>query len=337
MNVSKNYLLLFLLFIYTLTGIYLSLTSGISHDEYHEQLNWEINSKAVKSFFLNGNIQELLDYKDKYHGIGFHFISQPIQILINDFVSSYNEVSIYGALLISKHSVIFFLFSISGIFFYLLCLRISKNSFFSFLSTSLYLLYPYLFGHAQINPKDIPFLSIWIIATYFFLITLEDLYFEKKINKKIIITIAFFVAYLISIRISGIIIFIEFIVGLAVLFNIKKINFYIFIKQNYLNFFIYLIALLFFIYILNPIFWTNPLEIINSILWMGKYYNDVCTITLGKCLKSLNLPSSYYFIWFFFKLPILVIFGLALFPFIEKKFLKKKLFHYITVLFYLHS
>ena len=335
MNVSKNYLLLFLLFIYTLTGIYLSLTSGISHDEYHEQLNWEINSKAVKSFFLNGNIQELLDYKDKYHGIGFHFISQPIQILINDFVSSYNEVSIYGALLISKHSVIFFLFSISGIFFYLLCLRISKNSFFSFLSTSLYLLYPYLFGHAQINPKDIPFLSIWIIATYFFLITLEDLYFEKKINKKIIITIAFFVAYLISIRISGIIIFIEFIVGLAVLFNIKKINFYIFIKQNYLNFFIYLIALLFFIYILNPIFWTNPLEIINSILWMGKYYNDVCTITLGKCLKSLNLPSSYYFIWFFFKLPILVIFGLALFPFIEKKIFKEKIvsLYYGTFLF----
>ena len=36
-------------------------------------------------------------------------------------------------------------------------------------------------------------------------------------------------------------------------------------------------------------------------------------------MKALNLPASYYFIWLFFKLPILVIFGIFLFPFIENK------------------
>ena len=140
---------------------------------------------------------------------------------------------------------------------------------------------------------------------------------------------------MISIRISGIIIFIEFIVGFAVLFNIKKINLYIFIKHNFSNFIIGIAALLIFIYILNPVFWSNPLEFLNSIKWMSKYYNDVCTVTLGKCIKSLNLPSSYYFIWFFFKLPILIILGLFFFPFVEKEIFKEKIvsLYYGTFLF----
>ena len=46
----------------------------------------------------------------------------------------------------------------SGIYFYLICVKLTKNKNFSLISSSLYLLYPYLFGHAQFNMKDIPFL-----------------------------------------------------------------------------------------------------------------------------------------------------------------------------------
>ena len=321
----RNYLLLIFLFSYIFLGIYLSITNGISHDEFHEQLNWEIHLNSIKSFFDNGNFDELLNYNDRYHGIGFHFISQPIQILTNEFVSGLNEVSSYGGYLISKHSVIFLLFSISSIFFYLLCFKISKNINFSIFSSLIYLFYPYFFGHAQINPKDIPFLSIWIINSYFFLTIIENLFYEKEIIKRKIILLSFLTAYLVSIRISGLIIFVEFIIAFIILFNIKKINLISFLKKNYLTFIHFFIFLLFFIYILNPIFWTNPLEIIKSIEWMSKYYNDVCTNTLGNCLRALNLPSSYLFIWFFFKLPILVILGFVFFPFVEQKIFKDKI------------
>ena len=172
----RNHLLLIFLLLYTFIGIYLSVTNGISHDEFHEQLNWEVNLSSIKSFFTNGNINELLNYNDKYHGIGFHLLSQPVQKLLNEFISNYNEVSNYGGYLISKHSVIFLLFSISSIFFYLLCLKVSKNINFSIFSSLIYLFYPYLFGHAQINPKDVPFLSIWIINSYFFFLSLGSLF-----------------------------------------------------------------------------------------------------------------------------------------------------------------
>ena len=335
MTKYRNHLLLIFLLLYTFIGIYLSVTNGISHDEFHEQLNWEVNLSSIKSFFANGNINELLNYNDKYHGIGFHLLSQPVQKLLNEFISNYNEVSSYGGYLISKHPVIFILFSISSIFFYLLCLKVSKNINFSIFSSLIYLFYPYLFGHAQINPKDVPFLSIWIINSYFFLTIIESLFYEKEILKRKIILCSFFSAYLISIRISGLIVFVEFIIAFIILFNIKKINLISFLKKNYLTFIHFFIFLLFFIYILNPIFWTNPLEIIKSIEWMSKYYNDVCTNTLGKCLRALNLPSSYVFIWFFFKLPILVILGFVFFPFVEQNIFKEKIIsiYYGTFLF----
>ena len=56
----------------------------------------------------------------------------------------------------------------------------------------------------------------------------------------------------------------------------------------------------------------------------------MCTITLGDCLKSMNLPANYYFIWLFFKLPILIILSLFLFPLIEKK-IDKDLFSKIVI------
>ena len=256
-------------------------------------------------------------------------------MLTNGLVSELNEVSNYGGHLISKHIVIFLLFSISSIFFYLLCFKISNNANFSIFSSLIYLFYPYLFGHAQINPKDVPFLSVWIINSYFFLIIIESFFYEKEILNRKIVLCSFFTAYLISIRILGLIVFVEYIIAFIILFNIKKTDLIFFLKKNYLIFIYFFIFFLFFIYILNPIFWTNPLEIINSIKWMGKYYNDVCTNTLGKCLKSLNLPSSYIFIWFFFKLPILVLLGFVFFPFVEKNIFKEKIvsIYYGTFLF----
>lgn len=52
---------------------------------------------------------------------------------------------------------------------------------------------------------------------------------------------------------------------------------------------------------------------------MGKYPQNIGTLTNGSLMYSLSLPSSYYFIWLFFKLPILVIVGYCLFPLVERR------------------
>jgi hypothetical protein len=332
---NKNLLYIIFFAIYLIVGIYLSITNGITSDESFEQLNWEKNFSGIISFLKHGNYDEFLEYQDKYHGIGFHYISQPVQILTYKFVSSLNDVSYSGAYLISKHSAVFVLFFISGFFFYLLSFKLTNNKLFSLISLSIYLLYPYLFGHAQFNMKDIPFLSVWLICTYFYLTAVEDLFYERDIKYNKILLISLLTSYLISIRILGLIIFLQYLISLIILFNIKKINLIDFIKINYKNFFVMVLSLLLLIYIMNPVLWHNPLELINSIKWMSKYFNNICTLTLGECMSSLSLPSSYYFIWLFFKLPILIILGVLIFPLIEKKIFSLKVIsiYYGTLFF----
>ena len=110
MEKNKNIIYLFFIFIYLIVGVYLSITNGITSDESFEQLNWEENILGIKSLLEYGNYDDFLKYQDKYHGIAFHYLSQPFQFLSYKFISSYNNVSYYGAYLISKHSVVLSLF-----------------------------------------------------------------------------------------------------------------------------------------------------------------------------------------------------------------------------------
>ena len=319
MNLSLKKISVLISLLYLLTGVYLAVNSGISHDEFHEQQNWNVNLQAIKSFFISGEYNDLLSYKDKYHGIGFHFFSQPIQFLFSDVIANSLNISEYGGLLISKHIATFLIFFISGLFLYKILLIIKNDELFALTSVGIYFTYPYLFGHSLFNPKDIPFLSVWIICTFYLIKILQNLQINKKINLKLLITLSFFTAFLVSIRTLGLIIFLQYLVFIIVYLEIKKLNTFQFIKTKFQNLLIFFVTTAVLIYLMNPILWHNPLELVKSVSWMGKYQQNVCTITLGNCMKALNLPASYYFIWLFFKLPILVIFGIFLFPFIENK------------------
>ena len=218
---NKNLIYIVFISIYLIAGIYLSITNGITSDESFEQLNWEENLLGIKSLLVNGNYDDFLEYQDKYHGIAFHYISQPIQFLTYKFISNLNDVSYSGSYLISKHSAVFLIFFISGIFFYLSCLKLTNNKIFSLISSFIYLLYPYLYGHAQFNGKDIPFLSVWLISIYYFLDTVEDIFYDKDIKFGKIILVSFLTSFLISIRILGLVIFLQYLISLIILFNVK--------------------------------------------------------------------------------------------------------------------
>ena len=61
--------------------------------------------------------------------------------------------------------------------------QLIKDKYFVLISVLIYLLYPYLFGHAQFNPKDIPFLSVWVICTYF-IIKMEGVKLKEILEKR---------------------------------------------------------------------------------------------------------------------------------------------------------
>ena len=92
---KKNYQFFIFLFFYFFIGAYLSIINGITSDEYHQQLNWEIHQSAIINFFKNGNYDELLNHGDRYQGVAFNLITQPFSIILNKFVSNLNDLTTY--------------------------------------------------------------------------------------------------------------------------------------------------------------------------------------------------------------------------------------------------
>lgn len=322
----------FFLFFFLIVGSINSLKTGISFDENYEELNWNFNISATKDFLnsiisnknfdyqnFNSNVKNFVGY-----GIGFQIISQPIQNLIDDFVMSNSEIDSYGAKLISKHIVVFIFFFISGLFFYLIMRKFYNNENFTILSTIIYLTYPYLFGQAMFSPKDIPFMSVWLICTFLNFDLIDKLIKNKKISNIKVIIFSFATAYLLSIRIAGLLIFVQYLISLILYlyFFKEKINF--FLKKQYIQCIFFFLLFIIFSFILNPTFLIDPFLSIETFKININHFNNVGTMTMGTIMYAKNLSSTYLPIWFAVKIPLICLLGLASIPLADKKIFNNK-------------
>ena len=322
--IKKNFLIIFL-FIYFLVGAYYSLNTGLSFDEFHEQRNWEYNVALVKHILFGVELDpSFVNYPPKYYGVGFQILSQPIQFFLAGIILKFQNIDSYGAHLLAKHFVVFISFFTSGIFVYLIISQVVNNKYFCTTATFLYLLYPYLLGHGLFNPKDIPFLCFWIICTYVSINIFCNLSRGKNLKYRNVILISFLSAFLLSIRMSGILIFLQYLFTLMIFLNSEKLNFKFFIKTTYKKILSFILLTVLFTYLFYPVFWKNPLLIFDSIEYMSNFFNNVCTLTLGKCMFAKSLAPTYIPIWLLVKLPLLILIGLMLLPFTEKKIFIKK-------------
>ena len=318
-----------LLIILFLVGSFTSLNVGISHDEWHEEQNWKFNLEVTKAAKNKILFDEKSDFEidanlDKYYGIGFQLISQPIQFFLKKKVKEHQNVNDFGAKLISKHFVVFLFFFISGICFFKIIKKIVSNVTIAYFSTFLYLLYPYLFGHSLFSPKDIPFLAVWLICTYISFTIFEKLLKNKDLSLKKILFFGLFTSYLLSIRVTGVLIFFQYLITLLIFINVTDFKIIDFTKKFYKKILYFFSFLFVGIIILNPVYWSNPLSFYHAIKWMSHYYHDICTITLGTCMRAKDLPSTYMLIWLSVKLPIIIMLGIILIPFTERKIFKDK-------------
>ena len=325
LNVKKNYFVI-LLFIYFLVGAFYSLNTGLTFDEYVEQRIWEYNIAIVKHILFGVELDpSFVNYPPKYYGVGFQILTQPIQFFLASIILKFQNIDTLGAHLLAKHFVVFISFFVSGIFVYLIISKIVNNKYFCITSTFLYLLYPYLLGHGLFNPKDIPFLCFWIICTYMSINIFNNLPENAYLKYRHVALISFLSAFLISIRVSGIMIFIQYLFTFMIFLNCEKINLKVFLKNNYKKILLFILLVPFFIYLFHPVYWKNPLLFIEAISYMRSYFNNVCTLTLGKCMFSNNLDPIYIPIWLSVKLPIVILAGLLILPFSEKKIFINKI------------
>lgn len=263
--------------------------------------------------------QELKQYGDRYYGIGFHLpafiLGEPLQTTLPITFSSHE--------LILTHVGVFGCFLGSGYLVKFILLRITQNKLIAITGMLTYLLWPYLLGHGLMNIKDIPFLFAWLLCTYLALC----IFFENPSTYqssthppyKTLFLLAIATGWLLSIRISGILILIEYgclIISAYFLQFANKPSSRVLANPRGL-----LKSLVFFGIVftttfitLYPIAWHNPLEIINAISYMSHHPWSGTTLTAGRFIAPGQQVGFYVTVWLLAKTPLIIILGIVATP-----------------------
>jgi hypothetical protein len=296
-------------------GIYAALTTGISYDEDAEFRTYLVNASAI-SGLLNGSSEAysaLMQYVDRYYGIGFHIFSHGLSTVLSQSMKGLLPFSPLGSRLIWGHAAVFIIFLGSGVLFRACFLSLTKDRLIASLGMFTFLLWPYVFGHALMNVKDIPFMFGWLCCTYIALRIFElPTQFSKDLVVRLLLLGAF-TGWLMSIRVSGILIFVEYFwLACFWYFVNRKIKISMTFSQVIGIAGVFLLAFTLTIFSFYPILWHNPFELINALVFMSSHPWQGDTLTAGELVEPKTRLVFYIAAWQLVKLPLLVIVGLLL-------------------------
>ncbi len=259
-------------------------TTGIAIDDIRKTFEYDFLG-------MGANIKI---YPYKYYGIG---IQLPV-VIIEQFAKFNLDISTSYYI---RHLYTFIIYFISMIYFYLILKNyIIKDKKYALIGTIFLVISPRIYGDAFYNIKDLVFMSLCIINSYYCMKFLKDDKF-KNIIKLSIIT-----ALTINSRIIGAsIIFICFIMKL--LLNKKSLKKTL-IKLLQVFIFTYICY-----FIITPIMWTDPIMCPFKILDFFFNYKDPLSdyiqqnYYLGTTILSTKLPWHYILLWIFVTTPIIYI------------------------------
>jgi hypothetical protein len=300
-----------------LFGSYASLKAGLTWDEMSETIISILNFEAVKGL-LHGDMtayQQLQAFGDKYYGVGFHIPAQIILMLIGKPIAAHFGLADLDAYMLAKHWVVFSLFFCSGFLVRYLMRLFTGDEIFSSLAAVGYLLWPYMFGHAMINVKDVPFMFAWLLCTSYSFFMARRYEGGQPIGRLSVCLLAILTGWLISIRIAGVLISLQYMISLLFLWGYLRKNASPRPAFSLSNIPLFLVCLILFVYISYPVFWINPLQVFNAIARMSHSpTGDLgCTRIYGLCVSA-PPPTFYIPAWLSVKLPVLVIAGYLILP-----------------------
>ena len=295
---SKNEKIFTILFflIYLVSGLYLVKDYGVSSDEYSSRIKGFVTLNYIGEKILpdlnskikgDKNITKLEDYKEKIYGVVFEAPVSLLEILlkINDKKDQF----------LLRHYFVFLTFFVSTIFFFKsLSLRFN-NFYVSLIGTCLLIFSPRIFANSFYNNKDLVFLSLIIISSYYSLI------FINKPNKLNAIKFSLFSALSIDVRVLGLIvpIIVYPINFLKSLLN-KEIKHYL--KVNLISIFFLVV----FIIIFWPYLWESPFNnFVFAFKEMSKFEITTYNLFFGKFIEASNVPWYFIPTWILITTPIL--------------------------------
>jgi hypothetical protein len=302
-------------------GFWACLDIGLGWDEGHERLTLNHNLRAITGLLAGDTraYQELTQYGDRYYGIGFHL---PAFLLV-ELLQAILPVTLNGPDLIFAHVGVFLCFLGSGNLVKLILLRITQNKLIAIIGMLTYLLWPYLLGHGLMNIKDMPFLFAWLLCTYLALCCFFENLGKQKTSDythyKTLFLLAIATGWLLSIRISGILILVEYGCLITCAYALQFTNkpfprVPVNLKEALKSFVFFGMIFLPTFITFYPIAWHNPLEIVNAISYMSHHPWSGTTLTAGRFIPPGQQLGFYLMVWLLAKTPLIIIAGVVAIP-----------------------
>jgi hypothetical protein len=334
-----------------LWGFWASIDIGIGWDEEAERATLLINLSAIEGL-LQGSTQgygALLAHGDRYYGIGFHLpayaltkILQSAQVFFSITPSSI--ILQHSSALILTHVSVWLCFLGSALLVRTLLKKLISNTLIANLGMLVFALWPYLLGHGLMNIKDIPFVFAWLLCTVISLPVLQIPHVQTSNLKQTqiiigpigrLILLAIATAWLMSIRISGLLIFAQYGCLLLSYWRLThtRQERALLSSRSILQWIAIQVAIFLPIFSITlilfyPVAWHNPLELIHAINYMSHHPWEGTTLTAGRFIAPSSKLYLYLSVWIFTKLPMLILIGLLLTPwvlFVRYQQVQKKL------------
>ena len=293
---NKNLLVFFYFLLLLSIGLIVYDDYGISIDE---------DNTRIKGFVALRYIFDLLalDYSDflssypsmsewNEKGIGFIF---DLPTAFIEYIFNISDSRNYYLL---RHLINFIFFYIAIIYFYFLIKNRFNSTMFAVLGVSFLYLSPRIFAESFYNNKDLIFLSLFVIATYYSIKFLDNPSYKNSFLFALTLSLSM------GIRITGIILAL-----ISILIYIIKI---LRAEKNrkdltkYFTFFLLIFPIL--VIIFYPYLWNDPIKNFIFIFErLGNHPMGTFNFYLGEYISSENLPWHYTLVWIFVTTPIFYI------------------------------
>jgi hypothetical protein len=268
---------------YLFLGLAVFRDYGFSCDEAIErELGWR-----TYLYLSEGNFS-LFSAQNVYYGPLFQTALYGLERLIG----LHDTRDIY----FMRHLATFLLFYAAVFTFYRLCARHFGSWKIGLLGAFFLVLSPRIFAHSFYNPKDLPFLSLFIIAVYTMLVALE----RRSLSRMIVAGVVS--AALISVRVGGILVPVIMLLFLAGGPMRMKEG----VRPVAPALLVYTVSVVFFTWIFWPALREDPLTRFMEAL---KFFSDYPlhpyrSLFQGEFTKPLSPPSHYLPLWIAITIPL---------------------------------
>lgn len=251
---------------------------GVFYDEIIER---ERGSLTIDYVFGRGGA--LLNFQDRLYGVGFE---APLSLAERAF-----GVEDSRAVYLTRHLLIRLFFLAGGLFAYLLGIRLLGGRLPALFAAALFWLHPWLYAHGFFNSKDIPFLSMFMIALFLI---------HRAFKRNTLWAFALAGAgagVLMNVRVAGAL-FVLAVLALRAL-DAGIASDALGRKRALLSGCAFAVAAALTLYAAWPYLWGDPIgRFIASFAYMAAHPQDLVETFRGAAVWSRNVPADYVPTWF---------------------------------------